>query len=182
MLSPAQPSGPPQSDHSGPSSDDVYRDRSNGRRRTFTLSQDRLIIESKQLLGTEFDATILLRDINPLYRTVRVLGPTAGAGVLVVAITVTIAVLLPYVGTPTGPSPNIWKTLTHGPMGIVFGLSVLFAIVNLRNVRRIEHYEFVSSSLRFSIARNGPDRKRFDAFTARLLERIHEAQQRAKAP
>ena len=176
MLSPAQPSGPPPSDHSGSSSDDVYRDRFNGRRRAFTLSGDRLIIESKQFLGTESESTILLRDINPLYSTVRILSPTAGAGVLVVAITVTIAVFLPYVGTPTGPSPNIWKTLTHGPMGIVFGLSVLFAIVNLRNVRRIELYEFASRSMRFSIARNGPDRKRFDAFVERLLARVQEAQ------
>jgi hypothetical protein len=163
-------------DYTGSFSEDVYRDRSKGWRRTFTLSGDRLIIESKQFLGTESESAVLLRDINPMYSIVRMRNPMAGGGVLVVAIMVMISVFLPYVGTPTGPPPNVLRTLTHGPMGIFFGVSVLYAIWNLKNVRRIELYEFASRSLRFSIARNGPDKKRFDAFVERLLARVQEAQ------
>ncbi|HEY2586211.1 MAG TPA: hypothetical protein VGI81_10655 [Tepidisphaeraceae bacterium] len=171
---PAQPL-----EYTGPFSDDVYRDRTKGWRRRFTISGDRLIIEARQFFGSESETTVLLRDINPMYNIVRVRSPMAGGGVLVFAIVFLVFALLPYVNATTGPLPSLWQTLTHGPTAVCLGVALIYAIVGLVNIRRIEHYQFVARGVRFDIARKGPDRDRFDAFIARLLARVQEARRPA---
>jgi hypothetical protein len=167
---PAQPL-----EYTGPFSDDVYRDRTKGWRRRFTISGDRLIIEARQFFGSETEATVLLRHINPMFTILRVRSPMAGGGVLVLAITFLVCAFLPYLDGAPGPLPSLWKTMTHGPTAICLGVTLVYAIVGLINVRRIEHYQFIAGGVRFDIARKGPDRNRFDAFVARLLVRVQEA-------
>jgi hypothetical protein len=166
-------------EYTGPFSDDVYRDRTRGWRRRFTISGDRLIIEARQFFGSESETTVLLRGINPMYNIVRVRSPMAGGGVLVMAIVFLVLAFLPYVNATTGPLPSLWHRVTHGPTAICLGVTLIYAIAGLVNIRRIEHYQFIAHGVRFDIARKGPDRDRFDAFIARLLARAQEARQPA---
>lgn len=174
-MSIEQPQAAQPLQYTGPFSDEVYRDRTKGWRRRFTISGDRLIIEARQFFGTETETIVLLRDINPMYSIVRMRSPMAGLGILVMAITFLVFAFVPYVTETTGPLPSLWKTMTHGPSAICLGITLVYAIAGLVNIRRVEHYQFIARGVRFDIARKGPDRNRFDAFVALLLARAQEA-------
>jgi hypothetical protein len=109
-----------------------------------------------------------------MYNIMRMRSPMAGLGVLIMAITFLVFAFVPYVTDTTGPLPSLWKTMTHGPSAICLGITLVYAIAGLVNIRRVEHYQFIARGVRFDIARKGPDRDRFDAFIARLLARVEE--------
>jgi hypothetical protein len=69
--------------YEGPFAVEVYRERSPGVRRKFTLQHDRLIIEGRMGWRLEFETPVSLRGIDPLYGVIRRRSSIAGPGALI---------------------------------------------------------------------------------------------------
>ena len=152
-------------EYPGPFSDDVYRDRVNGWRRRFTLDGDRLIIQQAKFLGSESESAILLREIDPTYGIVRHRSEAAIGGIVSVGgVLAILGVAAHYQGTL-----HVLGSLSSLPLEII---GLLYLILCLKNIRRVELHVFRHCQGRFDIARRGPDRDRFDTFIARLISRV----------
>jgi len=167
-------SDPPQTkpplDYQGPFAEDVYHERSPGLKRIFTLSGDRLIIEGKRRLQSDFQLPIALRHVDPHYGTVRRRSELAGPGALILgSMFAALFVFGLYHGGP--------KFLPIGAT-IDAGVAILCFITGIRNIRKIEYYSFRNpgGGVVFDIGRSGPDRDRFDQFVRRVIERIRSLQ------
>lgn len=139
-------------------------------RRTFTLSSDRLIIEGKRRLQSEFRLPIALHHVDPEYGIVRRRSELAGPGALILG---SIFAALFFFGLYHG-RPEFF------PIGAIIdgGLAVLCFLTGLRNIRKIEYYNFRNrgGGVVFDIARSGPDSYRFDEFVGRVIDRIRSLQ------
>jgi hypothetical protein len=143
---------------------DAYQERQPGWRRRFTLTDDRLLIHAKRFLGSEWEVPISLRMVDPLYSKVWKRSEIAGAGALILS-----AIFFALLGVMImGPGPKVIGIVIDG------GLGVLCLGTGLRCICRIELASFGhSGGARFDIARSGPDRDRFDAFVARIVDRVN---------
>jgi hypothetical protein len=157
-------------EYAGPSSDEFYQDRIKGWRRRFTVAEECLIIQARQFSGCEYESRVSLRDIDPVYSIVRqrTLNP-----ILCVLLAVFVFIALFMLAPFAHGRPSIIQTMTRAPILIAAGLTTLIV---LRSLAGIELYQFRYTGGHFDIARNGPDKKRFDAFVERLLARIDQAQ------
>jgi hypothetical protein len=173
-MSAMEPAAP--LNYQGPFAEDIYREKTPGTRRKFTLHGDRLIIEGRRTFKSEFNLPISLRVVDPEYGITRRRSEIAGPGALVLGlIFASLAVLVWVDGAGTVIGGGIDATLA----------AVCFW-AGIRNLPKVEYYKFQGrgGGIVFDIARSGPDRKRFEPFVQRVVERIRmvEEQGEAKAP
>lgn len=146
---------------------DVYRERQPGWRRRFTLAGDRLVIHSKKIFGTESEIPIALRYVDPVHARVWKSNRRGGLGSLFLA--AVFAGLAFFMLRDSALRPSLIG------IGIDAALALMCLVTGLLSLRRIEFASFGhSGGPRFDIARSGPDRDRFDAFVARILDRVNE--------
>ena len=135
------------------------------------LAGDHLIMHAKQFSGTEYESTILLRNIDPLHSIVRRRNSgSISYGVLALFVFIVLVILAPF----TGSKQHLSQALMTAPMLIAGGFTLLFVLLGLLSIRRVEFYQFRYVGGSFDISRHGPDRHRFDAFIARLIARVNE--------
>jgi len=157
--------------YQGPFAVEVYRERSPGIRRRFTLQHDRLIIEGRQWWQSEFEMPVSLRGVDPLYGIIRRRSSIAGPGALILG---SIFAFLFVFGWFNG-RPE-WF-----PIGATIDavLAVLCLLTGLRFLPKTEFYVFqrAGGGTAFDIARSGPDRERFQQFVSLIVERVKALQE-----
>lgn len=160
-------------DYKGPFAEDVYRERTHGGSRTFTLSGDRLIIQGRRTLQGGFTIPVSLRVVDPEYGVSRRGSDIAGPGAL-------------FLGLLFGLIGLFGVLQAHIPLvgAMIDGiLCALCLWTGIRNLPKAEYYSFQGrgGGIVFDIARSGPDRKRFDSFVRRVVERARAVQAEAAA-
>jgi hypothetical protein len=159
-------------DYQGPFVEDVYREKTRGSRRKFTLSGDRLIIEGRRGFNSEFQLPVSLRIADPEYGVSRRRREIAGPGALFLGV---VLVLFDVI---------VWFDGTGSIIGLAIDaiLAALCLWVGFRNFPKVEYFSFQGrgGGIVFDIARSGPDRERFDAFVKRVVERIRLVQEQGQ--
>ena len=134
-------------------------------KRQFTLSEDSISVKGRGL-----NVTLLLKGLEPEYRTIRHRSPACYVGLLFLVL----ALVLGLTVKAGFPIANLELHDAYVLAGIIGTLAL---VVLLPSWRKVEHAVFKNTTgiNAISIARAGPDSSTFDQFVAELSRRIRQA-------
>jgi hypothetical protein len=138
--------------------------RFSGRRR-FELHPDKICIQGKTFLISDFDISVKLKDLDPNYQRLRVREKAFVSGIWLIIVPLITAEIL----------HSAFKVSFENPvMGLMFCFSVCGAVTCVATFRKVEFYQFKNSSgiAVLDIARSGKDKKHFDKFVEQLVSCI----------
>ena len=143
----------------------TYRETRFDAKRVLELFGDHVRIRGSSLLGTDFDTTIALGQLQPRVTTLRVRNRAWGSGLLMAS--------LSFFGWAILVLQFELEWSSFAPV-LCAGLCIAGLLLVLATARKVEfaRFEFSAGVPLLDIARSGADAGTFDEFVDRLLQQI----------
>ena len=146
--------------------------RFSGKRR-FELHSDKIRIQGKTFLKSDFDISVKLKGLDPNYQKVKVRENMFWSGIGLIIIPLVIAEIL---------SSAFEISFVNPVMGLMLCFAVCGAVMCVVTFRKVEFYQFKNSSdiVALDIARSGKDKEHFDTFVEQVVSRIKNLEEAVK--